>query len=140
MFEVIERFKGVDATQIDVQTGIGGGDCGWSFVKGSTYLVYAYREQSSGQLQTGICMRTNLVDRAGEDLAQLRSIASRGPEGRVFGYVTTRRPNRWEPYTGDGALAGTPVWLRSDAGKVKAVTDSRGEYSFDGLRPGKYAI
>jgi hypothetical protein len=140
MLEVVERFKGADSPVLAIFTGLGGGDCGWPFRNGETYLIYAYRRPSGHQLETGGCTRTALVERAGEDLAYLRSLASRGREGKVFGYVASRRPDRWEKYSGAGAVVGASVWLRSESGKRKAVTDSHGKYSFDGVEPGTYTI
>jgi hypothetical protein len=139
-FDVVERFKGADSAILDVDTGLGGGDCGWPFKNGETYLVYAYRSPSSHRLETGICMRTSPINRADEDLAYLRSLVSLGPKGRVFGYVASQRPHRGEKYSGSGAVTGVSVWLRSDSGRQKAVTDSHGEYSFDGIQPGSYTI
>src|SRR6185503_15892835 len=40
-FRVDEPFRGVNAAQIEVRTGMGGGDCGYRFNLGERYLVYA---------------------------------------------------------------------------------------------------
>ena len=45
---VVETFRGPTTSIVDVYTGLGGGDCGYSFVAGHTYLVYA--SQSSGRV------------------------------------------------------------------------------------------
>lgn len=138
-FDVLESFRGTGDLRIKLVTGIGGGDCGYPFKAGGVYLVYAYGNAYS-TLETNICTRTAPVERAGDDLTFLRSLSAKGPEGRVFGYVASSRPLRWEQYTGKGAIAGVRVWLESNGEKLKTVTDSRGEYEFAGLLPGNYRI
>jgi 5-hydroxyisourate hydrolase-like protein (transthyretin family) len=93
-----------------------------------------------GQLATSICSRTAPVEEAEEDLAFLRPLASKGPEGRIFGYVTATRPDSLEKYTGEGAITEAAVWLESNGRKLKTVTDSKGEYEFAGLMPGAYRL
>jgi hypothetical protein len=82
---VVESFRGTQTAEVDVFTGAGGGDCGFGFVQGARYLIYAYQEPN-GRLSTGICSRTALVSKAAEDLEYLRGPA-RDPAvfGRIFG-------------------------------------------------------
>jgi hypothetical protein len=60
-------------TVIDVGTGAGGGDCGFAFRRGETYLVYASGPPEA--LLTGICQRT----RAEPDIAS--ELSALGPPG-----------------------------------------------------------
>lgn len=53
--EILQGATGPDST-ITVHTGQGGGDCGYPFVTGSQYLVYASVLQ--GRLTTSICTST----------------------------------------------------------------------------------
>jgi hypothetical protein len=71
--KVNEAFTGLTAEtkQITIETGLGGGDCGYAFEQGVEYLVYAYRTPTGG-LGTGICSRTRPVAEAEEDLKYLR--------------------------------------------------------------------
>jgi hypothetical protein len=57
-FRVIGSYKlhGKSDT-VSVMTGVGGGDCGFYFIPGTDYIVYADREDDK-QLHTNICMRT----------------------------------------------------------------------------------
>jgi hypothetical protein len=59
-FKVNEAFTGVanDTKQISIETGLGGGDCGYAFERGVEYLVYAHRTRAGG-LGTGTCSRTD---------------------------------------------------------------------------------
>ena len=59
-----------------VDTGSGGGDCGFNFAVGSTYLVFAHRQPTKGRLSTGICSRTSLASWAGESTAAASSRSS----------------------------------------------------------------
>src|SRR5436853_1034278 len=79
-----EAFFGVpnESKEIEIITGLGGGDCGYGFQVGTAYVVYAYKN-SEGQLGTGICSRTRPVADAAEDLAYLRSIATAPSTGEI---------------------------------------------------------
>lgn len=46
--------KGTPRRAVQVETGLGGGDCGVHFQRGRTYTVYARRDDR-GRLGTGIC-------------------------------------------------------------------------------------
>src|SRR5215467_4757301 len=43
--------------EVEIATGMGGGDCGYPFQAGADYVVYAY-QNAEGRLETGICSRT----------------------------------------------------------------------------------
>ena len=68
-FKVQDSWKGKRGDTIVVRTGNGGGDCGYSFVKGKNYLVYGYN--SKGTLWASICSRTRPLDRAAPDIKEL---------------------------------------------------------------------
>lgn len=55
-FLVHETLKGDIDENVTVTTGMGGGDCGFDFMFGKPYVVYAYEE--GGKLGTGICSGT----------------------------------------------------------------------------------
>lgn len=138
LFEVLETFRGTGEQKIAVRTGVGNGDCGYRFEEGKVYLVYGY--EAGAEVQTSICSGTGPVEQAESDIAFFRSLSSRGPEGRVSGYVSTDRPGRLDVYDGKGALPGVVVWLESGDGKRKALTNGQGEYRFEGLFPGRYRV
>jgi hypothetical protein len=52
-FDVDTVYKGPVNPSIDVQTGLGGGDCGFDFVVDRRYTVFAFG--SNGTLSAGIC-------------------------------------------------------------------------------------
>lgn len=73
LFDVIHNWKGVENTQIIIATGLGGGDCGFYFIEGEEYLVYAYESTMYGSetLEANICSRTSKLSLAQEDLTVL---------------------------------------------------------------------
>jgi hypothetical protein len=69
--KVLRVWKGDVGRQAVISTGYGGGDCGFPFVQGERYLVYADRFE--GFLSTGICGRTAAITDAKSDLDYLAS-------------------------------------------------------------------
>jgi hypothetical protein len=55
-FRVERVWKGKRSQEVTIFTGQGGGDCGYRFEVGESYLVYAYGSNES--LSTNICQRT----------------------------------------------------------------------------------
>src|SRR5216683_4092851 len=78
-FSVDESFYGVAEAfgETVVYTGSGGGDCGYPFVVGTSYLVYA-GVGSDGRLSTGICHGTQPEIMVGGLLKQLRAVRDTG--------------------------------------------------------------
>src|SRR5271156_2958977 len=70
-FQVLHTYKGGQQTQVQIETGYGGGDCGFSFEVGERYLVYANRDNESGELSTSICSGTATVDESRPAIAKL---------------------------------------------------------------------
>lgn len=74
-FKVLKSWKGVEKTFVEVNTGRGGGDCGYSFVSGQEYLIYASHAygKPGNYWVTGICSRNAILHDATEDLTYLNS-------------------------------------------------------------------
>ncbi|MGG2055519.1 hypothetical protein ABFY48_14080 [Lysinibacillus pakistanensis] len=70
LFEVTNTWKGVEQSQIIITTGQGGGDCGYNFIKGEEYLVYANESimYEAKSLVSTMCNRTGLLSSSHEDL------------------------------------------------------------------------
>ena len=73
LFEVTNTWKGVDESQVIITTGLGGGDCGFRFIEGQEYLVYAKESDMYGAktLTTTMCDRTNRLSALQDDLEVL---------------------------------------------------------------------
>ena len=125
-FQVAEPFRGVAAAMLSVRTGTGGGDCGYAFQQGQSYLVYAH-QMPNGEFSTGICSRTRRLDEAGDDLAYLRSFSSKPAfTGRVLAlakfYAATSKGEWTAP---PRAFEGAKLQLRGADGVVRTATSSR---------------
>jgi len=70
-FAVTRVYRGAEREIFKVETGWGGGDCGFDFVTGKEYLVYA-GQGDHGNLRTGICSPTILLEHAGPEVRVLR--------------------------------------------------------------------
>lgn len=67
----VERvWKGSPRAEVRILTGRGGGDCGYQFEVGQSYLVYAYKWREA-ELGTNICQRTAKLSEASGDLRVL---------------------------------------------------------------------
>jgi hypothetical protein len=83
-FLVDRVWKGQLTTQVDVATGVGGGDCGFLFEEGEEYLVYAFADEES--LATNICTRTRPISLAFNDIKELGPpTANIGADGSSYG-------------------------------------------------------
>ncbi len=63
-----KSWKGVSEKTVSVLTYSDGAACGYYFVKGESYLVYAY---GKARLTTGVCTRTSHLSLAQRDLIEL---------------------------------------------------------------------
>jgi hypothetical protein len=131
-FDVGESFKGAPLGELDVTTGSGGGDCGYNFVAGRTYIVYAHRNAATGQLGAGICSRTGPIEQAAEDLAYLRGpFVSAADVGVIRGTVT-----RYDPALGPdqptrrAPFAGADIRLEGYVRTYTTTSAEDGSYEF----------
>ncbi|MFN2512660.1 MAG: carboxypeptidase regulatory-like domain-containing protein [Pyrinomonadaceae bacterium] len=129
-------FRGVTGSEVELTTGMGGGDCGFGFVLNKQYLVYAY--ENKGKLSTGICSRTRSISSAAEDLSYIHGLAKAKPGATISGKVVR---NRRSKNGGDEnlPLAGTKVTIEGQA-KKNIKTDMKGQFRIEGLPAGSYVV
>lgn len=140
-FAVEQAFLGVEGAEVEVFTGSGGGDCGYGFRRGESYLVYAHRDEKDGRLKTGICTRTRPAAQAAEDLEFLRGLAGREPGVTISGRVERQRPGTNPDGTPKAeALAGAALVVEGEGVRRELRADERGRYSLSGLKPGSYKV
>jgi hypothetical protein len=73
-FQVLAVYKGAAGGKVSVDTPLGGGSCGFPFVAGQEYLVFAHDEGGwlpGPHYVTTICTRTAPLPEAAEDLRAL---------------------------------------------------------------------
>jgi hypothetical protein len=141
-FTVEEGFRGggVMGGQIVVDTGFGGGDCGYPFVPGTRYLVYA--SVHGGRLYAGICGETKPTVMAGGVLGELRAMRDHKRIDDIFGTIgMAPKGNGWDDLPETQPLAGVPVRAIAGSGAAFSTqTDGRGAYAFPSLPSGTYTV
>jgi hypothetical protein len=140
-FVVEEAFSGVGGGEVKVATGRGGGDCGYPFVRGGRYLVYAYSNRRGDGISTGICAPTKLATEATDELKFLRSLSSRAAGVTLSGAVMTsyHSPDGAPPPV-DKRTIGLPLIIEGEGVRREAQTDAEGRYQLTGLKAGTYTI
>jgi Carboxypeptidase regulatory-like domain len=134
-FAVEQSYLGVDGTEVEVFTGVGGGDCGYEFKIGERYLVYGYRDHI--RLITGICTRTKPFSRAAEDLAFLGNLSSAAAGATITGQVV--RPNA--PKSDSSPIySEMVVVVEGDNVRQELRPDKHGMFRITGLAPGKFRV
>src|SRR5438876_5661596 len=116
--------------EIEIATGMGGGDCGYPFQPGEDYVVYAYKN-AEGRLETGICSRTRPLAQAAEDLRYFEAMA-RAP---ATGEIQVRTGFADVP-----GKTGVSIVAERDGSRCRAQTDAAGNARFTDLPPGGYVI
>lgn len=110
-FEVSEVWKGRERRRVMVMTSDSSASCGFNFIEGESYLVYA--SQSENRLTTSLCSGTKLLSQAQEDLKMLENPESpespgntvsfepltQGFSGKEESFETViRNPERWQQF------------------------------------------
>jgi hypothetical protein len=137
-FNIDRAFRGVEGGEVEIVTGLGGGDCGYGFQLGGQYLVYAYRNDSN-ILSTGICSRTRPASEAAEDLAYFRELPTAEPGGTISGEVRFRHSTK-----GKGAALApvkeVKIFIVGAEKKYEVLTDDQGNFKVSGVTPGLYKV
>ena len=122
-----------------VNTADNGGECGYPFEAGKSYLVYAFRAPDG--LHTSICSRTGPLAFKRDDLELLREAASGEIRSRLFGavvFLQSRLNGSLIPGVA-GTLPDVKVVAISATAKHEVMTDSTGVFRFTGLAPDTYS-
>ena len=139
-FAVVEGFSGVSGNTIEIRTGLGGGDCGFPFVTGRSYFVYASRSKD-GVLQTNICSGTKGLAAAQTDLAYARQVAHGDERVGLYGRVERLVRPSLDEYLKATDLGGVSVTIEGPAQqRFTAVTDAKGRFSVAGHLEGNYTV
>jgi Carboxypeptidase regulatory-like domain/Tissue inhibitor of metalloproteinase len=133
---VDSAFRGIKGSDVEVMTGMGGGDCGFEFVPAGQYLVYA--SEYEGKLSTSICSRTRSISRATEDLNYIRGLATAKAGATISGKVVRNRQNQNGGYENQ-VMAHIRVTIEGPA-KRETKTDDKGQFSVEGLPAGPYMV
>jgi len=141
-FSIEQAFKGIAGDEVEIVTGISGGDCGYYFKDGERYVVYAISSgRDKSRLYSGFCNRIKLVAEAEEDFAYFRAIPEVGTGGLVYGRVKKRTPplsfdNRYQ----ETYLDNIKITIEGNGRRFETTTNKDGYYQVSGLAPGKYNV
>jgi hypothetical protein len=138
---VNESFGGLasDIDEVDVLTGVGGGDCGIPFKPGEVYLIAASRG-NDGFLHTGACSYTQKIEFAGAALRVLR----KRRDGYKVPALTGRIAQHDRNFQGNLGglepkhLANTRIRIKGGNGVYETWSDAEGLYEIYNVPPGKY--
>src|SRR5215510_3052420 len=139
-FEAVTTFRGEQKAKEEIVTGLSGGDCGYRFIDGETYLVYARRNRQDKRLYTSTCTRTQPLSRAAQDLEYIRNLPYSDAGAVIFGKV-----NRHNYKAKEGEAFSLPVSfadliIEGESLRFEARTDEQGGYRITGLAPGAYTV
>ena len=146
-FVVLEGFRGVSSSTIDVSTGPAGQRCSLSFAIGHEYILFADRAAgangaASGGLTTSRCLGTRDVEDAGAELAYGRSVKQGTvPTGHISGRVLLESRDLAGKSTGVSRPApDITVIIARDEASDTTVTDAAGEFRVESRGPGTYRV
>lgn len=134
-FSVEQSYLGISGTEVEIVTGRGGGDCGYSFRMGGRYLVYAYRSQN--QLATNICSRTKPFADANEDLAFLGNLSSAAPGATIYGQIVADPTVKTELAS---IASDALIIIEGNNVRREVRPDADGRYRVSGLPAGKFKV
>lgn len=118
-FVVEDKYRNVSAAELEVET-LSGTSRDTEFKKGERWLVYAFKDPSTGRLAVSPCTRTTRLEHADEDLSYLRGLRQRPPAQSVLGRLSR---GRYEP------LAGLKVTVAGGGLSLEAATDADGQFA-----------
>jgi hypothetical protein len=124
LFLVREWYKG--QRQDSVTVWMTPSDCEFGIEANQTYLIYARLNKDNGRIESNACMGTVAVANAASDISYLTAAQS-GPA------QTTR-------IFGNAGGPGLNILAKSGVDNRYAVSDSAGQYTFDGLKAGDWEL
>ena len=140
---VDESFGGLapEVKEVDVFTGLGGGDCGIPFQVGDVYLVAASTGQGS-ELHVGLCSSTRKIEGSSGILPILRQRRDGKPIPSLAGRIAQYDRNSGGPLgmNPPKALANIRIRMKANGNAYETLSDSAGLYAFYGLPGGQYEL
>lgn len=139
--QINESFGGLsaDVHEVDVLTGVGGGDCGISFQAGEIYLIDTFIGDD-GFIHAGICSATRKLNTAGAALRVLRQQRGGQQTPSLIGQIAQHDRN-FDDTLGTyppKPLANTVVRVKANGRAYETQADTERLYAFYSLPSGKY--
>ena len=140
-FEDVSASRGAQGTELSVFTSDDSASCGYAFIPGERYVVYAYRSKDGARIHTSICSRTRRLVDGDEDVRFFSALAAPTAGARVFG---SARHLESDLLTGEmhdyGPVGNISVRLLGSGKSFEAQTGQDGRYEFNGVPPGNYEL
>jgi len=138
-FEVEEAFIGMSEKVATISSG--GDMCGFPFLKGQEFLVYA-RRLPDGQLYVSTCYGTKFAETAADDLKYLRGLPNAPHGATIYGEVFLyAEPENMETKARRVTPAsGKKVEIQGPDQRHEAIVDEHGDFALKGLPPGHYTV
>lgn len=141
-FSVSESYRGpaVAGQEIVVNTGNGGGDCGYPFAVGISYLVYAFTDKDG--LSTNICTPTSPAVMVAAVIPQLRALQNGQRVDDLFGTIgSAPKGVGYEDLIQTTPLADVTVRVIGKRTPERSTTtDKDGVYTFPTLPSDTYRV
>jgi hypothetical protein len=145
-FDVSQAYRGMNMNEkiAEVATGSGGGDCGYDFKEGVSYLVYALNGAppfgETGKLFTTICTRTRLISDAKDDIDYLTKKDDPARASGVVGDIVMQYRDAQNKLQPSSSAGGITVVISGVAVRKTVVTRKDGHFEIWGLEPGSYRV
>jgi hypothetical protein len=133
-FEVADYLRGQQGPNLDIRTTEGCCLCGYSFVVGVDYLVFA--SKTNGDFTTGTCTPTQPLRTASALIEQLRSAGATGSPAQIFGFVGFAPKELYQTKP----LDSIPIRVVGTERTFETKTSPEGAYAFHNLPPDKYRV
>jgi hypothetical protein len=142
-FDVELAFSGVKTGRVTLEAGWG--TCGYNFTIGNRYIVYAWRNRSTGALATSICTRTRPLSdpHTRADLAYFARGKQHRDEPLLTGVVSDVTVDLAAPGAVSRPLAGIKVTatpLDGGARARTATTRADGSYELADIGTGRFSV
>jgi hypothetical protein len=131
-FRIKDAATGIATGQkeVEVVTGIGGGDCGYDFAPGADYMVFAHRNGANA-LATGTCSPTRRLTASEDSAFHALATGATNPPSPVSLQVMD--------FTGN-TVRDARVTAEAAGKSYSATTDASGMKLFSALAPGEYTL
>jgi hypothetical protein len=146
-FSVLEGFRGVTSSTVDVSTGPAGQRCSLRFTIGHEYVVFADRAVGTngaapGGLTTSRCSGTRDVEDASAELAYGRGVKQgTAPPGHISGRVLLEsRDLAGQPTGVSRPMPDMTVIITRDSAGDTTVTDAAGAFRVESRGLGTYVV
>lgn len=127
-FDVERALRGMEGRGVELINW--GTSCDYEFKAGSKYLVYAYRNPTTGSLSTYYCSRTAELSEAAADLSYINKLPASASELVITGILADRQKT----------LSNVRVTAERGGKLYRSASNPAGWFTLAVPKPGKYRV